>query len=262
MAISDDPLVRQLRDDAIRHDEWATKKYWLHLFQRHIFPEHNFVVATEQPPLAMGTQRKVDITVENFEERILFLQLIVEAKKGRAAPRDIVEVETQLYSACYEHYTGNRTRRRIWAMSVTGPCVRIWAFDAESGFLTPALPVDNDHGEKASYIDFKTSERKLMDYFAFIKQNPVPPDSIFDESDISMSDTEILDEGSVVLAKAIRIRSQGLEIELIDGGRLRTVKERWEVARCTVEGQVVNGHKYVGTNSGHVYFAMNVAEYL
>jgi len=53
-----------------------------------------------------------------------------------------------------------------------------------------------------------------------------------------------------------------LEIELMDGNKVRTGKERWEVARCTVEGQVVNGHKYVGNNSGLVYFALNVAEYL
>jgi len=147
----------------------------------------------------MGTQRRVDITVENFEERKFFLQLIVEAKKGRAGPCDIMEVETQLYSVGYEHYTGSPTRRRIWVMSVTGPSVRIWAFEAGSSFLIPALPVDNNHGEKEPYIDFKTSEKELMDYFDFIKQNLEPPDSIFDDR---MSDT--LDEGSAVLAKAIR----------------------------------------------------------
>jgi len=92
--------------------------------------------------------------------------------------------------------------------------------------LTPALPVNNDHGEKASYIDFKTSEKELMDYFAFIKQNLVPPNSIFDGSDISISNTKILDEGSIILTKAIRLRNQGLEIELINGSRLRIVKER------------------------------------
>jgi hypothetical protein len=257
MSISDDPIVSRLRHDAIRHDEWATKKYWLYIFQHYIFPEQNFVTTTEQPPLPMQTQRRIDMTVENFVNSTLFLHVIVEEKSGRATPADIVAVESQCYTGSYEHYTGNPRRRRIWTVSVTGPCIRIWAFDAASILLAPAFPVDYNYGEKASYIDFKTSEREVMEYFAFIKQNLEPPDSIFDGPDNS----EILDPGSVVLVKAIRLRSQELEIELIDGGRLRTDKERWEVARCPVEGQVVNGHKYVGS-SGCVYFAINVAEYL
>lgn len=266
MAISDDPIVRQLRHDAIRHDEWATKKYWLYLFQQYIFPESNFVVATEQPPLPMQTQRRLDMTVENFLNSTFFLHVVIEKKKGRATPADIVAMESQLYSGCYEHYTGNPTRRRIWTVGVAGPCIRIWAFDASLGFLTPAFPDSHDHGEKGSYIDFKTSESEVMNYFAFVKQHLAPPDSVFDSSDTSMSDTgmsdiEILDPESVVFAKATRLRSGELEIEMMDGGKLRTVKERWEVARCTVEGRVVNGHKYTG-NSGRVYFAINVAEYL
>ncbi len=54
----------------------------------------------------------------------------------------------------------------------------------------------------------------------------MPPNLIFDGLDISMSNIEILDKGSVILAKAIRLRSQGLEIELANSSSLRIVKER------------------------------------
>ncbi|KAJ0267525.1 hypothetical protein COL940_014287 [Colletotrichum noveboracense] len=262
MGISDDPLVKRLIDDSLRFDEFATKKLWNHLFSKEIFYEKEFVVGPEQPPKHLESRRRVDFIIERFDGRNFVCQVMVELKKGKSGPQDVLDAEHQLFTACYEYYLENPAQTRMWTCSIWDPNVRIWAFDAGQGFLTPALPAYGDSGDKSSYLDFRTSEAILMEYFEKIKRDPQLLDDVF-ESDDSMADDVILEEldpASVTFAVAFKQRSQGPKIKTREGVEVNTDKTRWEPAQCMVEGTMAKGHKYVG-NSGTVYFSTNVEDW-
>ncbi|TQN64699.1 hypothetical protein CSHISOI_10729, partial [Colletotrichum shisoi] len=244
MGISDDPLIKRLIDDSLRFVEFATKRLWNHLFSKEIFYEKEFVVSPEQPPKHLDSRRRVDFIIERFDGRDFVCQVMVELKKAKAGPQDVLNVEGQLFSACYEYYLENRSQKRMWACSIWGPNVRIWAFDAGQGFLTPACPAYGDMGDKSSYLDFRTSEAILMGYFEKIKRESQPLDDVF-RSDDSMSDDVILEEldpASVKFAVAFEQRSQGPKIKTQDGVELNTDKTRWEPAQCMVEGMMAKGY--------------------
>ncbi|GKT61240.1 hypothetical protein ColTof3_08579 [Colletotrichum tofieldiae] len=210
------------------------------------------------------------MVVEDGSRGKLFLLLFIEAKKGRAAGGDIAEMESQAYSAGYEYYMENERRNRIWAMTCYGSCARFWAFDFEerSGLPTPFFPREGNHGEKSAYADFKSFEHEIMEAFRYIKENPLPPDSVFAASPAasvtsdlglagpSSATTDILTQDTATLVRVVRIRSQGPEVETRRGNRTQTAQARWLPAQCLVDGEVIDGYKYVG-NSGTVYWTMN-----
>ncbi|KAK0368479.1 hypothetical protein CTAM01_16961 [Colletotrichum tamarilloi] len=259
---------KRLIDDWLRLDEFATKRLWNHLFSKEIFSEKEFVIGPEQPPVQLHSRRRADFIIERYSGRELVIQVMVELKKGRAGPQDVVDVESQLYSACYEYYTEHPEREKMWTCSICGPRVRIWAFDAQLDYLVPACPAYGAIGEISSYLDFRTSEATLMAYSDTIKQNLQPPDAVFEvseasTSDESMSDDVILEElnpVSVTFAVAVKRRSQGPKIKTRDGTGVSTDKARWKPAQCMVDGTMVKGFKYVG-NSGTVYLSMNANNY-
>ncbi|OBR09203.1 hypothetical protein CH63R_07968 [Colletotrichum higginsianum IMI 349063] len=258
MSLMQNPILIKLRDDAERHDEWATVKFWNHVLTKYVFTEDHFVVSTEQPPVPLGSLRRVDVVIESWSGSRFHLLLFLEAKKGRAGPVDIAEVEAQAYSACLEHFQENTTRGQIWAMTCFGPNARFWVFDSQWPYLAPYYPVEGEHGQKSTYIDFKYHESAIMDTLRHIKGNPVPPAQVFRRplQGAESSETTLLSAESVTLVRVTKIRKTGPEIETFEGTKFKTVSARWSPAQCIVDGQVVDGYFYDG-NSGAGYFTTN-----
>lgn len=180
MDISTNNVLRRLRHDAIRHDEWATKKLWRYVLGELVFFSPHWMVSTEQPPV-YNSLRRIDIIVEdvNTVSGGAGILLVVEAKKGRASLGDIAEVETQAFTACMEYIIENG-RKSVWAMTCFGPEARLWACYRNTTLLDPFFPREVGAGERSAYVDIKGSEESFTHAFGFMMANPVPHPAIID----------------------------------------------------------------------------------
>lgn len=270
--ISQDSTVARFAREALTLDEWAMKRFWRRVFEKHVFFEPEWDVSTEQPPRLHGTQRRVDIAIELTINNIPTFIAFVELKKGKAEPQDIAEVESQAFSACFEYYVENRHRTRLWAMTCYGTSIRIWIFDSRFDMLDPYYPAQEDVGERMYYVDFRDDELAIMQVLEYIKENPEPPsDSGLDQRALAGPSTSYpappLSSSGLGLApgvltefapvRVLEFRGEELVVEDRNGKRVRTMSSGWEEYKAMVGGEVVAGHKYTG-NSGTVYFRINL----
>ena len=178
MSISQNPMVKELRQEALRFDEYATTAYWEHIFNKYIFEGDSWSVASQQPP-APGSQRRMDLLVKGLVAKGVFSYLlVVKAKSGPATPSDIETVEFQALYDCMEHLAYSQ-REKMWAMTCFGPRARLWAFQEGQEHLTQLFPVGNSLAERSEYADFAEEEDNFVKAFRLIAKNPEPPSEMF-----------------------------------------------------------------------------------
>ncbi|KAM4064265.1 hypothetical protein HRG_007236 [Hirsutella rhossiliensis] len=131
-----DPILVHLREEAINRDEWASTRFFSRYFARHIFSEIEWIHGTEVPPREHHSQLRMDIAVQHYStgQRTLMFRLIGQAKKGRATPAKIVEVETQAYQLC-QAYMIDKSIRSVWAITYFGSKARLDILEFETEFL-------------------------------------------------------------------------------------------------------------------------------
>ncbi len=166
--------LKKLRADALRFDEWATKKLWGYIFNKFPFSHKRYSVSHEQPPKDFGTLRRGDVIIEDTElvTGELFLLQVWELKHGRATRNDITAVESQSWTMC-EEYAMNHHRNTIWCASAFGPYYRMWVYEKKYEMLLPFFPLGNT-GERDLYLDLLGSEAEFLKLCKFIKENPFP----------------------------------------------------------------------------------------
>ncbi|KJZ68182.1 hypothetical protein HIM_10426 [Hirsutella minnesotensis 3608] len=178
-----DPILVHLREEANNRDEWASTRLFSRYFTRHIFSEIEWIHGTEVPPREHHSQLRMDIAVQHFEtgQRTLMFRLIGQAKKGRATPAKIVEVEVQAYQLC-QAYMMDKNIQSVWAITYFGSKARLWACELKgSGWLDPFYPLEGAHGERDAYRDIFEFESEFLWAFQKIKAISVPDPDNFDE---------------------------------------------------------------------------------
>ncbi|XP_044721116.1 uncharacterized protein HRG_06113 [Hirsutella rhossiliensis] len=177
-----DPILVHLREEAINRDEWASTRFFSRYFARHIFSEIEWIHGTEVPPREHHSQLRMDIAVQHYStgQRTLMFRLIGQAKKGRATPAKIVEVETQAYQLC-QAYMIDKSIRSVWAITYFGSKARLWACELKgSGWLDPFYPLEGTW-QRDAYRDILEFETEFLWAFQKIKAIAVPDPESFDD---------------------------------------------------------------------------------
>ncbi|XP_044714523.1 uncharacterized protein HRG_11911 [Hirsutella rhossiliensis] len=164
-----------LKEEAQRHDEWATNRFMLRYMTRHIFTEPEWILGTEVPPKDTHSQLRMDISVQNYntEARVLQFRLIGQAKKGKASPSHISRVEAQAHQLCQEYLVENKLQS-VWAMTYFGTKARIWACERKSKYLAPFYPFEGELGDRDAYADIVECESHFTWAFQKVKEIAVP----------------------------------------------------------------------------------------
>lgn len=83
-----------------------------------VFPERNYLAS---PPVEHNTPRRVAIVVKKLQENGLRFVLWREDNLDAATPDDVVEVETQGFTAGFDHLDrGETDRTAVWVMTGYG----------------------------------------------------------------------------------------------------------------------------------------------
>lgn len=107
--------------------------------------------------------------------------LFMEAKRASAYPSDIINVETQAYTAACAYAVDMDSKDPIWTMTCVGSTFRLWIFDWEQVFLVPYFPAT--YGEsKSDYIEISQRGTELLQHLNFIKRYPTPPPGLIGQS--------------------------------------------------------------------------------
>lgn len=78
-----DKILRDLRHDANRLDEWAANRFMLRYLTHYIFFENEWIVSTEVPPTEHHSQLRMDMAVQNYDDgqRLFMFKLIGQERK-------------------------------------------------------------------------------------------------------------------------------------------------------------------------------------
>lgn len=190
-----DPILLHLLEEANDRDEWASTRFFSRYFTQHIFSEIEWIHGTEVPPREHHSQLRMDIAVQHYStgQRTLMFRLVGQAKKGRATPAKIVEVEVQAYQLC-QAYMIDKSIQSVWAITYFGSKARLWACQLKgSGWLDPFYPLEGGNGERSAYRDILEFEAEFFWAFQKIKAIAVPDPESFDRI--------YADEGSTIVTQ-------------------------------------------------------------
>ncbi|EEU37250.1 uncharacterized protein NECHADRAFT_78337 [Fusarium vanettenii 77-13-4] len=143
--------------------EHKSVKFWSLWLQYVGFPEHDWLVTTEQPPDGSESLRRVDIVIDKYNpnENTLSSVVWVEAKKPGG---DYNTVYRQALDAAQRaiSYEG---LYRVYAVTTVGTAFCMWYLQDGKPDLTPL--------NRARYIDADSEESYVMaEGIATIKSNP------------------------------------------------------------------------------------------
>ncbi|KAL6413026.1 hypothetical protein AUP68_02521 [Ilyonectria robusta] len=257
-----------LRNEALRFDEYATKAFWHYFLINYIFTGPGWNVATEQPPVSYSSQRRVDIVVKRFDQRQFRILLFLEAKKSNVTPQDIVQVESQGYTACYEFLMNNPDIEAVWAMTVFGPQARFWVCRINGiGVLEPLFPFDHGIGEKGLYLDIKTHQSDFQKTFEYMISNPLPDAALLSTSLVHdtgvgssteqapISEVDFQTSTQVVFEK---IKSDYIKCRMVISGESVQLGTQWEISNIRwIDG---SQQGYSRTDQGRTYWTWTLEE--
>lgn len=151
-----------LWQDAQKHDEWATTKFWEHILQKVYPAADGWVVSSQQPPTReKSDRRRVETTVEILLNGSLQKLVIKEAKKHKASQTEIEEVEAQAYQACLK-YLKHSQRSEMYAMTVVGTRARLWIAYQSQDYLEPFVPGSRGLAAIEEYIEANSTDGYLL----------------------------------------------------------------------------------------------------
>ena len=185
MASTSALMLQSLAFDAVASPEAYVTKFWEYLFNKLIFTEEEWAVASQQPPPGLpnpsrGDQKRIDITVEYFNpqttERLVYY-MIVEAKRSDAGAGDIKDAENKgvAYANANLATTG---RSSMWVMTVLGTSFRLWIYHHASDHLEAYYPnpPDSRQANKKQYLEYFGSD--LDNVLRYIKQYDSPDQAL------------------------------------------------------------------------------------
>ncbi len=180
MSVINTPQLHKLWKDAQDRPEWAPTKFWEYVFKQKAFSGHQWIVASQQPPTYDEEElRRVDLLVERVDDKADTTTLLfMKATRAQATVSDIETVEYQVFTACCANLLATK-RKGIWAMTCVGTTARLWAYKLKADYLTPFFPLGLGLPKRAEYVEYATSGDEILDVLNYIKDNPVPPSTVF-----------------------------------------------------------------------------------
>jgi hypothetical protein len=134
-----------LYNDAQLYPEWATTRFWEHLFNRTFFDKDDYIVSSQQPPvcdLVEDERKRVDLVVEMIDKHDTnqATMLFMEAKRASVSALDVMEGERQVFKAAATYYPIMETPGPLWCMTCVGTTARFWVFSIYNDYLIPRTP--------------------------------------------------------------------------------------------------------------------------
>lgn len=138
-------------------DEWAAVSLWTQLWNKHLFPETDWVIS-QQPPSEGNDRRRVHLTIKYLGGDSGNLTILAFHEKiSDARPRDIEELENQASDTCRRYLEKHRDVQFVYAVTSFGTKGRAWCFDRDGDCLVPLFG-SNRFAQCGEYIDLHSSE--------------------------------------------------------------------------------------------------------
>ncbi|KAH6667179.1 hypothetical protein B0J14DRAFT_440315, partial [Halenospora varia] len=176
MSIVNTVVEHILWNDAQKHNEWASTKFWEHKLQKAYPAADGWIVSSQQPPTRdKSDRRRVETTVECLHGESLQKLQIVECKDHNASQSQIDEVEHQAYNACLK-YLKHSGRSEMYAMTTIGTRARLWVARQTETYLEPFVPMSTGVSAIDEYIEAHSTDGHLItDGWEYMKVNHLLP---------------------------------------------------------------------------------------
>lgn len=111
MTIFDYPAFEVLYQDAFRLEDYTTRKFWMHLFNKIVFPGLDWIVASKQPHRDLNDLCRIDVEVDHVEGSHVTVIIFAELQKIHASPHDVKEAQEQVKTGCQSYCEQNQRSR-------------------------------------------------------------------------------------------------------------------------------------------------------
>lgn len=189
-------ILDQLRQDSINSPEAFTTKYIEYCFTKVIFPEHEFIWASQQPPSGnnpndtRGDYGRMDYACDHYSPKRnwpLSRRIIYQGKRGDCTYGELSTCEQQATNDCMA-YCGNTEKQSLWAITGFTSYIRIWAYRYGNDYLTPFYPGGNNLADKGQYVDLPSIP---MGIWETLKSNHEVPHGVFSQNLPSNDDSTL-----------------------------------------------------------------------
>lgn len=138
--------------------ESATVDLWAYYFNKRVFQDEEWDVATEQAPVE-GTRRRVDLVIKYMDQGFVCRVLcFIEAKSNFAGTKEANEAYNQALDACKQHVAATN-QHILYVLTILGTRAKPWRFEAEEADLVPLDPEDEfDSDPRRGYIEMHSSQ--------------------------------------------------------------------------------------------------------
>ncbi|KAJ5109289.1 hypothetical protein N7456_005964 [Penicillium angulare] len=165
MSLITDNLLQKLWESAQTnpHDKSTSAKLWQHLWNKHLFPENEWVVSLESPPVGSGRDL-VYIAIEYMGSEILEGPAVLafhEAKAPSSSSQDLQEAENHAYDVCVKYLEDHPDFLHMYAFTTFGTEGRAWKCSRSRGHMDPLFGT-KDLAEHSQYIEVHSPEAQSI----------------------------------------------------------------------------------------------------
>lgn len=178
-SIVNDDLTYYLWSQAQKRGEWATTKFWDHIFRREISGDE-YVHGAEQPSTDDGENRsRVDRLIDKWKGKKKGMHRLLhrEDKASNVTQTSIDEVETQIFRASVSHLN-YVSRDHMYAVTTVGTKIRFWVVHINDDYPTAWIPEGAGLADKSEYIEANSTEgHRILEAINYMKKYEDMPEN-------------------------------------------------------------------------------------